>query len=139
MRVFDPGKIRNALGPALEMGRSFERPDVPRKVGQMNRLFVVPGGVEGADTGPISTGAIARSGGTAAADSNRVGLFAGIAAGVALLAGGGLFLTLGQQGGTQPPAVVQEAPAPAASPGRSSRSPSSRSRRWRSRSPSCAG
>ena len=99
-----PMGLASAIRPLLEL----DPDDRPKYV---DRLFVVPGGVEGADTGPISTGSVARSGPAKSAPAPRTGLFAGIAAVLALLVGGGFYLSSGSS--SAPP--VEPTPAPAAS------------------------
>ncbi|GEM_PF-4401014 len=101
-----PMGLASAIRPLLEL----DPDDRPKYV---DRLFVVPGGVEGADSGPISTGGVVRSGGAKAAGGNRTALFAGIAAAAALAVGGGVFMTMGQEGGTT---AVPAAPAAQESP-----------------------
>ena len=102
-----PVGLRSAIQPLL----SLDPDDRPKYV---DRLFVVPGGVEGADSGPISTGGIRST--QKAQDSNkRAGLFAGLGALVAALIGGGLFVMLGvdgDSGSARAPAPGITAPKP---------------------------
>ena len=87
-----PVGLRSAIQPLL----SLDPDDRPKYV---DRLFVAPGGVERAEYGSISTGGIRST--QKAQDSNkRPRLFAGLAALVAALLGGGLFIMLG--GGEDP-------------------------------------
>lgn len=90
-----PDKIPMGLASAIRPLLELDPDDRPKYV---DRLFVVPGGAEDADTGRISTGGIARSGPAKQAPGNRVGLFAGIAGAVALLAAGGLYVALDRPG-----------------------------------------
>ena len=85
-----PVGLRSAIQPLL----ALDPDDRPKYV---DRLFVVPGGVEGADSGPISTGGI-RSAPKSQDSNKRAGLFAGLGALAAALVGGGLFMTLGGGG-----------------------------------------
>ncbi|MEM9173861.1 MAG: serine/threonine-protein kinase [Myxococcota bacterium] len=92
-----PMGLASAIRPLLELD-----PDArPRYV---DRLFVVSEGVEGAEVGPIPTGGIAPSGSTASSGPNRTGLFAALAVGLALLVGGGIFLSGGSDAPTVAPA-----------------------------------
>ena len=102
-----PVGLRSAIQPLL----SLDPDDRPKYV---DRLFVVPGGVEGADSGPISTGGI-RSAQKAQDSNKRAGLFAGLAALAAALIGGGLFMILGgggDSGSARAPAPGITAPKP---------------------------
>ena len=102
-----PVGLRSAIQPLL----SLDPDDRPKYV---DRLFVVPGGVEGADSGPISTGGI-RSAQKAQDSNKRSGLFAGLAALAAALIGGGLFMILGgggDSGSARAPAPGITAPKP---------------------------
>ena len=102
-----PVGLRSAIQPLL----SLDPDDRPKYV---DRLFVVPGGVEGADSGPISTGGI-RSAQKAQDSNKRAGLFAGLGALVAALIGGGVFLMLGvggDSGSARAPAPGITAPKP---------------------------
>ncbi len=107
-----PMGLASAIRPLLEL----DPDDRPKYV---DRLFVVPGGVEGADTGRISTGGIARSGPANEPGRQRSGLFAGIAAAAALLVGGGLYLANGSaptsasSPSITPPGLPTEAPVTA--------------------------
>ncbi len=82
-----PMGLRSAIQPLL----ALDPDDRPRYV---DRLFVVPGGRDGAsESGSISTGGIERSGGARKEDSSiRKGWLAGGAAAAALVLGGGLYL-----------------------------------------------
>ncbi len=86
-----PIGLRSAIQPLL----ALDPDDRPRYV---DRLFVVPGGVEGAtDPGAYPVGGAGRDARAAAttAPGGRAGLIAGTAAAAALLVGGGLYLGLG--------------------------------------------
>jgi serine/threonine protein kinase len=91
-RAFDslpdeiPVGLRSAIAPLLKL----DPDDRPKYV---DRLFIVPGGIEGAtDPGRYAEAGIRSGGETATKPSAlRVGLFAGIAAGVLLLAGVGFY------------------------------------------------
>ena len=102
-----PMGLASAVSPLLEL----DPDDRPKYV---DRLFVVPGGVEGASSGPISTSGVVRSRGAKAEGGNRTAIFAGIAAAAAVAVGGGVFMTMGQERGTT---AVPAAPAAQESPG----------------------
>jgi len=106
-----PMGLASAIRPLLEL----DPDDRPKYV---DRLFVVPGGVEGADTGRIPTGGITRSAPASDEGASRTGLFAGIAAAIALLVGGGVYLSTSgdSTASVVPPAPPAEATAEAAAP-----------------------
>ncbi|MBB85376.1 MAG: hypothetical protein CL931_16325 [Deltaproteobacteria bacterium] len=97
-----PMGLASAIRPLLELDPG----DRPKYV---DRLFVVPGGVEG-DTGPISTGGVSR--GASAGASGQTGIFAGIAAVAALLIGVGIYLSQPESVTSPTPAAQETAEAP---------------------------
>lgn len=106
-----PMGLASAIRPLLELDPG----DRPKYV---DRLFVVPGGVDGASTGRIPTGGISRSAPESEAGASRTGLFAGLAAATALLLGGGVYLaTSGNStASVAPPAPLAEATAEVTAP-----------------------
>lgn len=106
-----PMGLASAIRPLLELDPG----DRPKYV---DRLFVVPGGVDGAGTGRIPTGGISRSAPESEAGASRTGLFAGLAAATALLLGGGVYLaTSGNStASVAPPAPLSEATAEVTAP-----------------------
>jgi serine/threonine protein kinase len=119
-RAFDslpdeiPVGLRSAIAPLLKL----EPDDRPKYV---DRLFVVPGGIE-AETDPGRYAEVGiRSGGEAATKptGKRLGLFAGIGTAVLLLASGGVYFASTRSVPTtdRPPAATTVAPAAALVPG----------------------
>ncbi len=97
-----PVGLRSAIQPLL----ALDPDDRPKYV---DRLFVVPGGLDGAtDTGSISTGGVVRSGGAKQKSQSRTGLIAGAGVAAAILVGGGLYLGLRDGGATTDPGVAIE-------------------------------
>ncbi len=105
-----PIGLRSAIQPLL----ALDPKDRPKYV---DRLFVVPGGMEGGtDSGVFSRGGFSPRVGTAQEEAasepkgNRFALFGGLAAGAAALVGGGIFFATG---GQVPPATEAEVSPPA--------------------------
>jgi len=99
-----PVGLRSAIAPLLKL----DPEDRPKYV---DRLFVVPGGIEGStDPGHYVAAGVGSSGQTATGPmGQRVGLFAGIGAAALLLAGGGFYFAMG--GGVS---TTKTAPTPIA-------------------------
>jgi len=102
-----PMGLRSAIQPLL----ALDPDDRPKYV---DRLFVVPDGMEGStDSGRISTGGIARTK-KGSGDQGRLGMIAAAVGAVVLLAGAGLYMTLGSSdSGSVTPTTPTNAETPA--------------------------